>query len=317
MAIMCQELPSLNTGRPNSEGRLEGYTQVTNSTFKGLINGSVAGGACSYIANLENGECADPESRVKNARCSIELGACLFNQLLTKCDGDEACAYNIYNTGSPYKQANGLSDFLQGYQNLVKGQICAKSTYNKPVWDSIYYTVARLTGGRFNTDSAQIVQVSKRNLKTSVEDKAYMKDPDLNKTTIFDRLQNMLSSSGGKQTQEGDPGDVISGGSLLNNSSPNNYDNNTPSDDTQISSLALDPEKGAMYCMPKEMTQNEEFLLAYLCPGGTEFEKVLNFTATDSYGVVKLRAGESKKYSVVCKKPDNSLVTASCSVNVR
>ena len=308
MAIMCQELPSLDAYQFNSEGRLEGYTQVIDSTYQGLIDGTIANGACSYIANIENGACRDPQSRIDNARCSIELGACLYNSLLTKCNGDIACAYNAYNTGSIYKQANGLYDFTQGYNNLIRGRICAKAEYNKPVWESLYATVYRLTDGKLNTGLAEYIQKSPINL---VRGSGELTD---NNKSWIDRFKDMFLPSSNSVNVNNNDSNIINGNSLLETKQNNKNGLNHTSTGKSIS---LDPEKGAMYCVPSEVSPNEEFLLTYLCPSGSVFKQSENFNAKEPYGILKMRAYRTTNYSITCKKDSGEEITASCLVKVR
>lgn len=169
LAVMCQENPRLDIDIVNGEGRREGLTQVIPSTARGLLSGQMAGGECAYVSRLENGICANPEARISNPRCSIELGACLYNYELKRVRGDAKLAYNAYNTGRSDRRANGQSDFVRGYNASVNGQLCAKADNNLSVWRAMNTKVAELTGGQFKTDGAAHSSISVAGWPTTEE----------------------------------------------------------------------------------------------------------------------------------------------------
>ncbi len=174
MAVMCQENPKLNiavnNGQGFSRGNQEGLTQVIDATAKRLLNGKAASGRCTYINQLEKGICSDIRARVSNPRCSIELGSCYFNEKLQQAGGDSMRAYVGYNTGSvkssPSK-ANGLTDFVRGYNAIAKGGLCAKARSNISVWKAMWQRIAELTNGQFKTDGAEHIMTSTAGWPTS------------------------------------------------------------------------------------------------------------------------------------------------------
>jgi hypothetical protein len=241
LAVMCQELPSLRMDEINSEGRAEGMTQVITKTYKGLVSGQGASGSCSYIAGLENGECANPDSRVTNTRCSIEAGACLFDYELTRCNGNVSCAYNAYNTGSPNKRANGANDFITGYQNLIRGTVCDKASNNTGVWAAIMQTVSKLTDGTFKTEDAIHIAVSALNLRGMIPEAVFSSSNGITGSQGFwenNPIGNLLgfSSSPGESSS----GDSSSVGSSVQkgpiSSSYGNTSGNTSSSQSSQSS---------------------------------------------------------------------------------
>ncbi len=169
MALMCQENPWLNirinNGQGFSRGNQEGLTQVIDRTARGLLRGSMARGRCTYVNKLENGACSDIRARVNNPRCSIELGACYYNEKLKQARGNPYYAFVGYNTGSIYRayKANGLSSFIRGYNALASGKLCAKARANPQTWIGMYKKIAELTGGTFKTDDAQHIPISSMN----------------------------------------------------------------------------------------------------------------------------------------------------------
>ncbi len=170
MALMCQENPWLNIRINNrqgfSRGGQEGLTQVIDATAWRLLNSPrFERGRCLYVRNLENGVCADLRARVNNPRCSIELGACYYNEKLKQARGNPYYAFVGYNTGSIYKayKANGLSSFVRGYNALASGKLCAKARANPQTWIAMYKKIYELTGGTFKTDDAEHIPVSSMN----------------------------------------------------------------------------------------------------------------------------------------------------------
>jgi len=136
LAVMCVENPKANMRVVNGEGRVEGLVQVIQSTFNTLINGE-----CSYIKSIPGIQCSQHSDLSKDVRCSIEVGMCYYNKMLSKCrqgnDGYAAvCAYNGYNTGSINKRANNQYKFLQGYRGFKSGGTCNSSS-RKDVWQGI------------------------------------------------------------------------------------------------------------------------------------------------------------------------------------
>lgn len=329
LAIMCQELPSLNASQVNSEGRVEGYMQVIDSTFEGLINGSYAGGACRYVASLENGACADPNSRMTNARCSLELGACLYSYNLMQAGGDAALAYNTYNTGSPNRRANGLADFVAGYNNLTQGVACSKSSYNRPIWGAIMETVSALTGGTFKTDDAQHIAVSASNLTQAL---TTMVGGGTTNNILGGLLSSLNSSNSSGTTNpiasflglgnspSGSSGTSASGssGGSGTQSSGVSTNTNTTSDASVIAqtdaiisnaygdvsyvtpvSAVANSNTEQLLCLPALTQANEPALLAWYCPSGVAAST--NFTTDDtSYGLIEITPAETTTYSLTC-----------------
>ena len=344
LAVMCQELPSLNPGKLNSEGRLEGLTQVIDSTFRGLINGSMAGGACRYIATLENGECGRPEGRINNPRCSIELGACLFDHLLSRCNGDVVCAYNAYNTGSPYRRANGLSDFVAGYNAFISGGICKKASARLGVWQSMVKTIHDITGGVYKPENIIAELIPHSQYMDEFSPTMYQSQPQ---QSFWQRIFNFGQGSQGYENSSSynsssqqvqktstasknsynnqvlSPSDIFTNS---NNSSTNasitsisNKENSFDIDGTENNTesvLQSSSSNGHLRCFPKTVELGEPYIVAYECPAGYSLSKTDIPGASGSAFLTLLSADKKDTQMSLTCQGQNEKIHFSCSVSV-
>ncbi len=331
MAIMCQELPSLRINQRNYAGYSYGLMQVTDRTSKALLNGQMVQGRCTYINNLENGECSNPKARLSNIRCSIELGACLLNDILKRCRGDMVCVFNEYNQGDPRKPAVGLSKYVAAYNAIVQGQLCPQAKARPVVWQELFSTVKKITGGVF--DPSKIIAASipnspwAKNITTAMLSGEYQENPQsfwgslLSKTgfgkwfsqdsghgTSYQSTSGSSDSSGsnnsiykGDYFYQDDKSDAFSEDFSKLSSFDAEYEN------TQYNQGTLESENskysGAfLHCLPTTLEKGEPFLISYSCPTETESVETKGFESKTLKALLKMSAKESKLFEVSCKK---------------
>ncbi len=319
LAVMCQELPSLSINDINSEGRQEGYTQVIISTYQGLVSGSLLGGACAYTASLEGGACADPHSRTDNARCSIEVGACLYDYLLSQCNGDPACAYNGYNTGSIQRFAQGTPDFVRGYNALSHGQLCAKAAFNRPLWESILHAVDVVTGGTFKTNAAAYVPSSKYNLlRTKIPSASAIQSAPY--SYINKQMQHLFGGSDthAHSSYKQKPRSVSSRRkSHSTTTQTNDNGTNDTSAHTTLQAMQRPKANNEIICLPKPIAPGEEAIVMWACDASSDNAQSADIqTDGHTQGAVRVTPTATATYSVSCKKGDTEISKLTCTVPV-
>ncbi len=330
LAVMCRELPSLRIDKRNSEGRREGLMQVIDSTARALLNGSMANGKCTYINRLENGACADINSRVSNPRCSIEMGACLLNDILTRCNGDFICAVNEYNTGNPRKRAIGQAEYLKNLYDFSNGILCSKASYRPKVWQAMFDTVRILSGTGFSNYNDVPAVLSNNSPWTGIAEERHLQQQYQENPQSF--WGSLLSKVGFDKWFSQDSGSGTSYQSTSGSSGSNNsiykgdyfyQDDNSDSfsedfsksssfdaeyENTQYDQGTLEPENSKysdafLHCLPSTLEKGEPFLISYNCPSGSESVETKGFESKTLKALLKMSAKESKLYEVSCKKP--------------
>lgn len=360
MALMCVELPSLNVGTRNAEGRNDGYMQITPSTRIDLLRGTKAesatginiGQKCEYVKSREprTGGCGTPNSLVSNPRCSIQWGSCMFDVLLTVCEGDTACAYRGYNAGNINREAYGNSQnkYASSYQQISNGGNCRSTS----VWKDLWQTVYRLTNGMFKTEDAKQVLNSLAN---------WMSTPSLNSISKAWKSggNNAISRFFGGQTGLGGSGGSRGGSSSGNLSGQSAYENgrnssargegtsgstnksygirdsgsldgnwsDTSSQNTDTNGLSNSGSVQATYlskepiltCLPNKVVKNEPALIFWQCKNGSQTSVSQNFqTDGKSMGKTRINPSVTTEYELTCGSSNVSeqVTRAACNIEV-
>ncbi len=329
MAIMCQELPSLRINQKNYAGYTYGLMQVTNRTSKYLLDGTMAQGRCTYINNLENGECSNPKARLSNIRCSIELGACLLNDILKRCRGDMVCVFNEYNQGDPRKPAVGLSKYVAAYNSIVQGQLCPQSKARPVVWQELFSTIKKITGGVFDPNKIIAASIPNspwaKDITSAMLSGQYQENPQsfwgsLLSKTGFDKWFSQDSGSGtsyqGTSGSSGSNNSIYKGDYFYQDDNRDNFSEDFSKsssfdaeyENTHYDQGTLEPENSKysdtfLHCLPSTLEKGEPFLISYNCPSGSESVETKGFESKTLKALLKMSAKESKLYEVSCKKP--------------